>query len=262
MKIVDTFIFYNEITMLLYRFEILDPVVDYFILVEATHTHVGKEKKLFFNENKHLFEKYAAKIIHIIVDDFPHKYPNIIIENSEQWKNENFQRDCIARGIDKLTLADDDIIIISDVDEIPDPILLSEFKRLNQWVTINSLEQDFYYYNLTTKMTEKWYMAKIISYATYKLLKCTCNQLREYEDCSFVFPGGWHLSYFGDTKFIQNKIQNFAHQEYNKEDILSTIHEKVKDSVDILGREIKFTKVPILENKYLPPLYQKLILYL
>ena len=91
-KIIDCFIFYNELDLLEYRLNILNDVVDYFVIVESTHTFVGKEKVLFFNENKHLFEKFNEKIIHIIVDDFPYKYPNINIHNNEQWKNEKFQR--------------------------------------------------------------------------------------------------------------------------------------------------------------------------
>ena len=73
-KIIDCFTFYNEMDLLNYRLNILYNVVDYFIIVESTHTYVGKEKKLFYNDNKHLFEKFNDKIIHIIVDDFPFKY--------------------------------------------------------------------------------------------------------------------------------------------------------------------------------------------
>ena len=109
-KIVDCFTFYNELDMLTYRLNILNDVVDYFVLVEATHTHVGKEKPLFYQDNKHLFEKFNHKIIHIIVDDFPHKYPNIDISKDEQWINERFQRNCISRGIDKLELNNDDLL--------------------------------------------------------------------------------------------------------------------------------------------------------
>lgn len=264
MKIVDGFMFYNELNMLGYRLELLNPAVDKFILVESRHTHAGKEKPLFFQENKELFKKYENKIIHIIVDDFPHIYPNIIIENDEQWENEKFQRDCIARGLAKLDLQDDDIIIISDLDEIPDPYLLIDLKRTNQKITINSLEQDFYYYNLITKMKEKWYMAKLIGYSTYTRLNLTCSKIRHYTECSFVYPGGWHLSYFGSPKFIQNKLQNFAHQEYNTQEItdLNSIEQHIRNTTDLLGRKIEFQRVPLLENKYLPPLYQKLIICL
>ena len=57
MKIIDCFIFYNELDMLTYRLNILNDVVDYFVLVESNHTFVGKEKPLFYQDNKHLFEK-------------------------------------------------------------------------------------------------------------------------------------------------------------------------------------------------------------
>ena len=83
-KIIDCFIFYNEFDLLTYRLNLLNDVVDYFVLVESRHTFVGKEKSLFYNENKQLFEIFNHKIIHIIVDDFPHKYPNINIEAGEQ----------------------------------------------------------------------------------------------------------------------------------------------------------------------------------
>jgi hypothetical protein len=147
-KIVDCFIFYNEFDLLTYRLNLLNDVVDYFVLVESRHTHVGKEKPLYYNENKQLFERFNHKIIHVIVDDFPHKYPNINIENSEQWINEKFQRNCISRGIDKLTLQSTDIITITDLDEIPKPSTLSNIKTNALSISINILEMDFYYYNL------------------------------------------------------------------------------------------------------------------
>lgn len=77
MKIIDCFIFYNELDLLTYRFNLLNNIVDYFIIVESTHTFVGKEKKLFFNDNKQLFENFTNKIIHIIVDDLPYKYHKV-----------------------------------------------------------------------------------------------------------------------------------------------------------------------------------------
>ena len=65
MKIIDCFIFYNELDLLTYRLNLLNNIVDYFIIVESTHTFIGKEKICFFSENKHLFENFTNKIIHI-----------------------------------------------------------------------------------------------------------------------------------------------------------------------------------------------------
>ena len=77
MKIVDCFIFYNELDMLQYRLDTIFNCVDYFIIVESRYTHSGKEKTLYYNDNKHLFESFNSKIIHIVLDELPFKYPNI-----------------------------------------------------------------------------------------------------------------------------------------------------------------------------------------
>lgn len=130
MKIVDCFTFYNEIELLTYRLNVLHDVVDHFVLVEATHTYAGHEKSLYYNENKHLFEKFHSKIIHVIVDNLPHKYPNINCDNGEQCVNERFQRDRIADGISRLSLDGRDYITITDLDEIPDPRILTIIKEI------------------------------------------------------------------------------------------------------------------------------------
>lgn len=152
MKIIDCFIFYNELDLLNYRLNILNNIVDYFIVVEATHKHNGKEKNLIYEENKNKFDSFKNKIIHIILDDFPYKFPNINNNNDEPLKNEIYQRNAIKLGIDKLILNDDDIIHISDLDEIPDPNILTKVKNNQINITINTLELDLYYYNLNSKL--------------------------------------------------------------------------------------------------------------
>ena len=162
MRIVDCFIFYNELDMLMYRLDTLFTYVDYFVLVESKYTHSGKEKSLCYNENKNLFEKYNSQIVHIILNDFPYKFPNIDYLKNQQWDNEHYQRNSIKNGIDKLNLNENDVIIVSDLDEIPDYNLLSSIKN-NTFIVNNiySLEQDFYYYNLNSRMLKKWIFSKI-----------------------------------------------------------------------------------------------------
>lgn len=262
-KIIDCFIFYNEIDLLTYRLNILNDVVDYFVIVESTQTFVGKPKISFYNENKHLFEKFNDKIINIIIDDFPYKNPTNV---DNVWSNENFQRNGIARGINQLSnlnkLNDEDYIIVSDLDEIPDPVTLT--KIINGEILVEgggNLTFDLYYYNLNTKFKYTWRAAKIIKYKKYKDDNITCDQIRNtnYPD---INKAGWHLSYFGDNNFIQNKIQNFSHQEYNNPQYtdLDKIDYRVKNGLDLYNRESEVKhifNIKIEDNDYLPPQYDK-----
>ena len=112
--IYDCFTFFNELDLLEIRLNVLNDVVDRFVLVEATKTHSGKDKPLYFNDNKERYKAFQHKVIHVIVDDYP---PFVTA-----WTYENHQRNAILRG---LTQANpDDAIMISDLDEIPRPDLV------------------------------------------------------------------------------------------------------------------------------------------
>lgn len=256
--------FYNELDLLTYRLNILNEVVDYFIIVESKYTFSGIEKPLFFNENKDLFSKFHDKIIHLILEDAPFIYPYINYEKNEQWANEGDQRDMIDYGLNKLTLHPTDLITITDLDEIPDPHTLAKLKELP--ISIGYFEMDYYHYNLNTIVSSdidnSWNKAKIISYEKYKALNISCTDIRLY-DCNCINPikkGGWHLSYFGDSVFIQNKLKTFSHQELNKEEYtnLTYINHVVETGSDLVPRRtwMKFKKIPIKNNHYLPPKYE------
>ena len=267
MKIADCFIFYNELDLLNYRLNILEPYVDYFVIVEATHTFTGKEKPLIYNDNKHLFEKFANKIIHFVVDDMPFIYPNIDFEKKEQWANEFHQRNRIDKAIKTINLQDDDIILITDIDEIPDPRVINEIRNTTNIRTILqteviSLRMDLYYNNLTLKSKEYWNLPKIISYNVYKNISSnvSCNDIRLINENCFIASAGWHLSYFGDCNFIKNKLNNFSHQEYNKEQFTSeeNIIKSIDEGRDLFNRELEcFLKIPLNKNTNLPYEYEK-----
>jgi len=254
-KIIDCVIFYNEIDMLLYRLTVLDSVVDYFIIVESTKTHIGKEKPLFYVINEEKFKQFSKKIIHIVVDDL------IIadINKNEQWLNENKQRNAIDTGIKQLNLSNDDLIIISDVDEIPDPESLQQMKNNEIEIKFANMKQDFYYYNLNSLCVgETWLFPKIIAYDIYLLFDSSPQTIRMSHAKDTIDKGGWHLSYFGNVQFIKNKLQNFTHQEFNLPHIIdeNMLKTKIENFDDILQRpNTSIRKIPIKENTYLPPLY-------
>ena len=258
MKVIDCFIFYNEIDLLRYRLHALNDVVDYFILVEATRTHVGKEKPLYFEEHKQEFSAFLPKIIHIIVDDFKYTYPTLDISKKEQWENEWHQRNTIAKGIQGLNLADDDIILICDVDEIPDPATLRSIKdsQLNNLVC---LEMTMYCYDLTMQFVSKWYHAKMLTYAVYKTLNMTIDNIRLshfYRHVPVLNKGGWHLSFFGGTHTIKNKVESYTHQELNVPSLtVELIQEKINSVVYFGDAGRPLVKIPIEQNSYLPTKY-------
>jgi beta-1,4-mannosyl-glycoprotein beta-1,4-N-acetylglucosaminyltransferase len=254
MKVVDCFTFYNEIQLLTYRLAILDDVVDYFVIVEATHTFAGYEKELYFEKNKELFSKYLHKIIHIVVDDIPYKQPNIDFSQNHQWTNEHFQRSCISRGINQLILLDDDILMISDLDEVPDPKTVLKVKNNEIQISIASFDQDIYYYNLTTRVPEQLNGLKILQFQKYKKLNISCQEIRQSnESIKHIIPnGGWHLDHFGDKNFMLNKLKHFSHQEYNNSfyTSLDFIEKCIKDKVSVFTPEKQLLNIEIKNNNF------------
>ena len=270
-KVVDCFIFYNELTLLRYRLALLDPVVDHFVLVESRHTHVGNEKELYYDTNKEMsgLAEFAHKIVHVIVDDFPHQEGNLTAENSSEiWQNENFQRIAIKRGLAQLSLDDDDVFTICDLDEIPDPTLLSALKTTPAISTslykngIHGLEMDFYYYNLTCKFTNKWNQARVVRVGNVFRdgeITISTQDMRMLQPHYSFRRAGWHLSYFGDAKFIQNKIQQFSHQELNTKSFteLDMITDRVQNARDLYDRtSSNIQTVALVDNDYLPPMFE------
>lgn len=258
--IIDSFIFYNELELLYYRLNILYDKVDYFILVESTKTHKGADKPLYYNENKHIYKKFEDKIIHIITEDLKSEPLSL----NEVWLNENNQRNSIDKGIQQIILNmrnedldNNDLIIISDIDEIPSPLIFDNLK------SNSSLEQDFYYYNLHTKNKKKWYASKVVDYESYKnVFHSKPNIIRFYNFYNIIQNAGWHLSYFGDENFIQNKLLNFAHQEYNIETYtnINTIKDKINNSKDLFNRnDEQWEYIDINNNMNLPFKYNEFL---
>jgi beta-1,4-mannosyl-glycoprotein beta-1,4-N-acetylglucosaminyltransferase len=143
------------------------------------------------------------------------------------------QRNCIDRGIQRLQLNADDLILISDIDEIPNRDVLHTTLPAD----ICGFSQDFYYYNFTCKNKSKWTHARVLKYRAYALIR-KCQHIRGMR-APVIENGGWHLSYFGNAEFIANKIRNFMHQEYNLDVFtdLSNIQDKIDKGIDIFGRQ-------------------------
>lgn len=257
MKIIDSFMFYNEYKMLLLRLTELYDVVDQFIIVEATSTYVGNKKELNFKNNLEMYKKFLDKVTYIVVNDMP---------NTENpWDNENYQRACIDKGIKKLNLDNDDIIIITDCDEIPNKKTLKLIKENKIQITkdyIYGLDMDFYYYNLSCKQDIQWTKGKILTFEKYNnsLMKnemCLLEKIRLTQN-KLIQNGGWHFSFFGNTDFIINKIKNFAHQEHNNDKCINDIETNVNNNKCIFDKR-QLKNIKIESNYNLPENYKILI---
>ena len=261
-KIIDCFIFYNEIQMLLFRLKELYHYVDYFIIVEANQTFSGKSKEFNlqnFIQTSNLLNKYIHKIIYIKVDDIPNSVKNA-------WHREFFQRNCILRGLQKLNLNNNDIIIIGDVDEIPKTKILKNILFTECDIqTIQTIQTDFYYYNINCKHNRKWNANVILPYIFFTENKYTPQQLRNKRHTfTIIQDGGWHFSYFSDTKTISNKIKDFSHQELNLSKFTDRkkIKKRICECKDLFDRkDHKLQFIPIHKNNNLPKNY-KLLFYL
>ena len=140
-NIYDCFMYYDEDLLLDFRLNYLSPYVHKFVIVEANYTHSGKKRKFQFNINK--YSKFKDKIIYIPIYKKPKKLNSIIKEDSDRDKDrkyiingylrENFQRNQIQLGLNEAK--DEDIIIISDLDEIPN-IENLDFNKIKEKIII------------------------------------------------------------------------------------------------------------------------------
>jgi hypothetical protein len=158
--IFDCFIFNNEYEILEKRLRQLYDVVDRFIIVEGNKTHAGKPKDLNFDKNLSRFQPWLNKITYIGVTDFPEPEGTV---TDKSWARERHQRDAIMRGLTQCR--DNDVIIISDCDEIPSPTAIKSYNGSGE---VLSFEMDLFYYNHETKGKDKWRDAKIAPYAKVK----------------------------------------------------------------------------------------------
>lgn len=199
--IYDCFLFYNELELLEIRLNELDGIVDKHVLVESTITFQHAPKRLFYDENKHLFEKFKDKIVHVIVDDAPTTSP---------WETEFHQRNAILRGLGDCQ--DDDLVILSDSDEIPSPFAINMYLK-SPAKQLRAFKQLFCYYYFNCVINSNWSHAKILPVSLMK----TYNDLQKIRDekAEVLFRGGWHFSYLGGVDRIITKIKSFSHTELN-----------------------------------------------
>ncbi len=256
--IVDGFIFYNEFNMLESRLEYLYDSVDRFVIVECDHTFAGNRKD--YNLDLSKYPQYVDKIHHvkwsINSENYNFGKPTELDLSRSNWKLYYDQQDQIARSI--VDLPDDTVVFISDIDEIPNR---ENFKyiqdRLNS-VRMIALEQDFYYYNLNTKLKSLvWASSAVTTKRVFE--EKLPHQVRidaRYVD--LLINGGWHLSYFMSPKMIANKLANFSHQELNTDYLKDEgrIGRRILEGVDLFDNRSDYVFEDVGTDR-LPPEFLK-----
>ena len=274
MNIYDCFMYFDEDLLLDLRLNTLNKFVKKFVITEATYTHNGNKKKLLFDIKK--FRKFEDKITYIVVDQKPEKILKVNSSDSAETRAEKlilngmardyFQREKLSEGL-RETL-DDDVIIISDLDEIPN---LDEvnFSKISNNIVI--FEQKMFYYKLNllydnfnwqgTKAVKKknfispqWLRnIKGKKYPFWRVDTLFSN--KKYSNLKFVKNGGWHFTCLRTPEELEKKLLNFAHHyEFEKsglktKDLKKLIDEKrVMYDHNVDQREYKWSGKAILKK--------------
>ena len=257
--IYDCFSFFNELDVLEIRLNVLDSIVDRFVLVEAVWTHAGNPKPLYFDQAKDepRFAKFKDKIIHVVVEDQ-------LDWQGKTWYLENYQRNAISRALTSCKA--DDIILVSDLDEIPLPEKVLELaekarKQGGIWSIIPTYYA--YYFNL---MAVNGFRLKVgcnlTTYQDYLHILDDCTEsyavinegtnpskIRGYFGPKKTIANfyGWHFSFMGGAEGALKKFQAFAHQEFNQNLSVETIQKDIES-----GRLLNLTLKPVRIDESFP----------
>jgi beta-1,4-mannosyl-glycoprotein beta-1,4-N-acetylglucosaminyltransferase len=249
-KIYDCFTLFNEIDLLELRMEVLNNYVDYFVIVESNKTFTNKDKTFNFEENRARFDTYAHKIIYIKVEDMPQPPAN-------DWAREAFQRNAIMRGL--VNAAPTDLILVSDLDEIPHPDDLKKAINDNPLTKIACFLPTVYHYYLNVKpipaytlnmgprliakkhlkSPEKLRMTKVTPSKTLGegMLNDIFVQYKVFKNIYMFLKiktyshSGWHFTYMGGLQKVLDKLDAFSHQEDHMLDFKKNLKQNKEQSL-------------------------------
>ena len=270
MKIYDCFMYFDEELILDLRLNILDKFVDYFVIVESIFTHKGEKRDLKFNINK--FKKFENKIVYLVYDQEPSQIEKIVSKDTEDEKSrkyimnalfrENAQRNFINGALNDLD--NEDVILISDVDEIPN-LKGINFKEKKSKIILFKQDMLYYKFNLKlpnldwtgTKACKKKYFksaqwlrnVKDRKYPFYRV--DTYFSEKKYINCEFVDNGGWHFTNIKTAKQIKQKLESYLHHiEFDKNPLSAEDIDKIiQDKIAIYDLSVDQRKNKIRGNK-------------
>ena len=248
--IYDCFSYWDEDLLLDLRLNILDKYVDFFVIVEGNKTWQDNPKNLRFDINR--FSKFKEKIIYVPVTNMP--------SGINPYLRENFQRNSIMRGLDKCK--DDDFIIISDLDEIPNPDQLKKFTKKMRYAVFK--QSHFYYkFNLQSENEPFWFGSRICVkkylkspqwLRDLKFKKRPFWRLDKFRLNNIINEGGWHFCNLKKPEQLLYKYKNLCetndpinfNERIDKKYLsLDSINKMITEKKDIIGRNHNYKKVSI-----------------
>ena len=217
--------FFNETELTELRLRELEPAVDEFVVVEAAYTHTNKPKDFLFGKEvaSGKYDGILKRLHYVTVPRFP--------EGLTSLQRENFQRNQILQGLSGLE--EDDIVMVSDCDEIPSALTVSRLQtdlwHLNR-EDPRVVPQDYYCYYLNCKTPHPW-KGTVALHGRDISHNRSLQWFRDRKDKFMSFGRGWHFGYLGGLDKIQTKLVSFLHEEFSNlpEEYIAAKLEKKED---------------------------------
>ena len=265
-KIYDCFLFFQEFEILELRLKYLYEYVDLFIVVEFNQTFAGNKKNFNLEGNLKKFSNYLDKLFYYKIDENLHSFNDLIAHlnnkgdsiskiiaknmlehrhydrNEINWVIDTYQRESIYYALNNFKISEEDLIIISDIDEIPNYKILEDFRKDFSY-SIVTFKQNAFSFFLNLLSSKGWYGSIVAKWGdlNYKSLNFLRLDVRNNFELvkSISFPnGGYHFTSIGSVEYIKNKIKNMGHQELNNNFIISKVEKNIYSGRDIFGRSI------------------------
>lgn len=262
-KVIDTFLFFQELDLVELRFDYLADVVDFFVVVEAAQTFSGNIKPFVFEKYINRYSKYSDKIKYIKIEDTHMSYKSIIthlesrkdnisskisklLENHSHydkkhlpWVLDSYHRECIHYGIENFADSDD-LVLLSDLDEFPTVDAISELKKIPPKNFVDFQQKEFRYFTNFYK-SDDWLgtiagKKELIKNVSLNELRVDSKNKRKIFGEPPIFNGGYHFTSVGDIETIRKKIESWTHQEYNNPFTMAELENNVLSGQDIFNR--------------------------
>lgn len=234
--VIDIFTYNGEADILEIRLNVLYEHVDQFIIVEAPTTFSGKQKPLYFQEQKERFAPFLKKIKYFIIDEnysdeeLAHAESSPNTKGAPHWKHEFLQKESIKKAL--VHLKDDDTCFLGDVDEIWNPNYIYPSDKLYK------LRQKVYVYYLNNRSNEDWHGTLVTDYLS---IKDEClNHLRISGSFSYLTHySGWHFTSLAPE--LRRKLEDsYTEESYYTPWVKDNLDKNIAENRDFLGRSFTY----------------------